>query len=144
MDVNESRGLLLQIINGSPFVKFLGLTRDSFDLENGRITLPWREEFVREQMTKVLHGGVISAILDVQTGFLILLHLANEGTLSHRLAKGGTIDLLVDYLLPGRGRYFVASGNIRRVGKKIAVIETELHSDKQELVALGRATFMVG
>jgi len=52
--------------------------------------------------------------------------------------------LLIDYLLPAKGQYFVASGNIHRIGRKVAVVGTELHNDKQELVALGRATFMIG
>ena len=146
MIANDEVELMLESRNSIPFYKFLGLTRDCFDAENGRITLPWRDELMGNPRTKVLHGGVIAAIMDAEAGFLLSLHFAKASTWTskRKSPSGGTIDLLVDYLLPGKGRYFVASGNIRRIGKRVAVVETELHNDNQELIALGRATFMVG
>jgi len=144
MDVNKDVKLLLEgLSNRVPFLKFLGLTRDSFDDVNGRITLPWRDELMGNSRTKVLHGGVIAAMMDAEAAFILWLHFARESMIASK-AKGGTVSLHVDYLLPAKGHYFVASGSIRRIGKKVAVVETELHNDKQELLALGRATFMFG
>jgi len=41
----------------------------------------------------------------------------------HKLIlKGGTIDLGVDYLRPGRRKHFVASVTILRAGKKVAAV----------------------
>jgi len=146
MVVNEEIELLLQSRNSIPFYKFLGLTRDCFDAENGRITFPWRNEYMGNPKRKVMHGGMIAAFLNAEASFLLSLHFARESTWASKwkLAAGGAIDVRVDYLLPAKGDYFVASGNIRRIGKKIAVVGTELHNDKQELISLGRATFMIG
>ena len=41
----------------------------------------------------------------------------------------GTIDLRVDYLRPGRGKYFVAAGRVVRLGGRIAVAHMELVND---------------
>jgi len=60
------------------------------------------------------------------------------------MAGTSTIDLRVDYPLPGQDRQFVASGAILRVGKKMAVTQMELHNDEQQLIAAGTGTFAVG
>ena len=60
-----------------------------------------------------------------------------------RLAKFGTIDLRVDYLRPGRGKYFIAQGSVLRTGKKIAVTRMELHNDEKVLIAVGTGTYAV-
>jgi uncharacterized protein (TIGR00369 family) len=59
-------------------------------------------------------------------------------------ARVGTIDLRVDYLRPGRGRGFAASGRIMRAGRKVAVVRMEMHNDAQVLVAVGTGTYMIG
>jgi len=63
----------------------------------------------------------------------------------HKLIlKGGTIDLGVDYLRPGRRKHFVASGTILRAGKQAAAVRTELQNEQNELIAVGRRTYLVG
>jgi len=53
------------------------------------------------------------------------------------IIKGGTIDLRIDYLRPGKGEHFIASGKILRVGKKVGVVQTELRNEQDELIAVG-------
>ena len=67
--------------------------------------------------------------------------------MSERLAhfgKLGTIDLRVDYLRPGRGKYFIATARIVRKGSRIAVTHMELHNDEGELISTGGAAYVVG
>ena len=59
-------------------------------------------------------------------------------------AQVGTIDLRVDYLRPGRGERFTASGRIMRSGRKVAVVRMEMHNEDALLVAVGTGTYMVG
>jgi len=144
MDVNENIELLLEgLCNRVPFYRLLGLTRDCFDVENACIRFPWRDEFMGNTRRKMMHGGVISAILDAVGGFVIPLHRIKESTPKEKW-RTSTIDLRVDYLLPGKGRHFVASGSILRFGKRVAVVRMELHNDEQELIAVGMGTFMIG
>jgi uncharacterized protein (TIGR00369 family) len=56
----------------------------------------------------------------------------------------GTIDLRIDYLRPGRGRTFTATGRVMRAGKRVAVTRMELHNAEAVLIAVGTGTYMVG
>jgi uncharacterized protein (TIGR00369 family) len=103
-----------------------------------------RPELVGNPARQILHGGVISATLDVAGGYAIMLSLATEMTgIPTSFPKMGTIDLRVDYLRPGRGKYFVATARIVRKGSRIAVTHMELHNDSGELIATGGAAYAV-
>ena len=62
----------------------------------------------------------------------------------HRFGKLGTIDLRIDYLRPGRGNYFIATGRVVRLGNRVAVAHMDLVNDAGELIATGGAAYMVG
>ena len=61
-----------------------------------------------------------------------------------RIAKIGTIDLRIDYLRPGQGLYFLATGNIMRAGRRVTVTRMELHNHEDVLIAVGTGTYVVG
>ena len=127
------------------FNKHLGLRVESFDPQAPQLRFDMRPELVGNPSRQILHGGVISATLDVAGGFAIMLNLAaamDEPPTS--FPNMGTIDLRVDYLRPGRGRYFVATAKIVRKGSRIAVTHMELHNDEGELIATGAAAYVVG
>ena len=127
------------------FNKHLGLKVESFDAAAPKLRFDMRPELVGNPARQILHGGVISATLDVAGGFAIMLSLAAEMTgIPTSFPNMGTIDLRVDYLRPGRGKYFVATARIVRKGKRIAVTHMELHNDAGELIATGGAAYVVG
>lgn len=127
------------------FNKLLGLRVESFDREAPKLRFDMRPELIGNPSTKILHGGVISATLDVAGGFVIMLGLAHEmDSVPTSFPKMGTIDLRVDYLRPGRGKYFIATARIVRKGSRIAVTHMELHNDAGELIATGGAAYVIG
>lgn len=127
------------------FNKYLGLKVESFDLAAPKLRFDMRPELVGNPARQILHGGVISAALDVAGGFAIMLSLAAEMTgIPTSFPNMGTIDLRVDYLRPGRGKYFIATARIVRQGKRIAVTHMELHNDEGKLIATGGAAYVVG
>ena len=63
---------------------------------------------------------------------------------SERLGNVGTIDLRIDYLRPGLGRYFIATGSILRAGNKVAVTRMELRNDEDAHIAVGTGAYLVG
>ena len=127
------------------FNKHLGLKVESFDPAAPKLRFDMRPELVGNPTRQILHGGVISATLDVAGGFAIMLQLATEMTaIPTSFPKMGTIDLRVDYLRPGRGRHFVATARIVRKGSRIAVTHMELANDAGELIATGSAAYVVG
>ena len=127
------------------FNKHLGLRVESFDPEAPKLRFDMRPELVGNPTRQILHGGVISATLDVAGGFAIMLSLAAEMTgIPTSFPNMGTIDLRVDYLRPGRGKHFIATARIVRKGSRIAVTHMELHNDEGRLIATGGAAYVVG
>jgi uncharacterized protein (TIGR00369 family) len=133
-----------------PFNKLIGMKINNLDLENIRIRFEMRPELVGNFMRGNLHGGVISTVLDVTGGMLAWTGIMKkmEGStfeeITDRFAKIGTIDLRVDYLRPGLGKYFVATGSTLRTGNKLSVIRMELHNDEGILIAVGTGSYVVG
>jgi len=118
-----------------PFNKLIGMKIDNLDLDNIKIRFEMRPELVGNFMRGKLHGGVISTVLDViggmlaWTGIMKKMEGSNFEEITERFAKIGTIDLRVDYLRPGLGKYFVATGSTLRAGNKLSAIRMELHND---------------
>jgi uncharacterized protein (TIGR00369 family) len=130
-----------------PFNRVLGLRIDSLDPEAPRLRFDMRPELVGNPVRQILHGGVISATLDVVGGLAIALaSLAGkaEATPARHFPNIGTIDLRIDYLRPGRGKYFVATGRVVRLGGRVAVVHMELVNDTGEQIATGSAAYIVG
>jgi len=134
------------IENHIPFNKVLGLRLESMDPKAPKLAFDMRPELVGNARRGILHGGVISAVLDATGGFAIMLALAKEPKPGEKLSfpNMGTIDLRVDYLRPGRGKHFVSTGKVVRLGNRIAVTHMELANDEGELISTGAAAYVVG
>ena len=125
-----------------PFNDFLGLTFEAGDDGRLRIRFRMREEFIGNFLRGTLHGGVISTVLDTVGGLTAFVAVLSEGQGEEgvdlgRLEQVGTIDLRVDYLLPGTGEEFVATGFVLRKGRRVVVTRMELHNEKGDLIAVG-------
>lgn len=129
-----------------PFNRLLGLKLASLDPKKPQIRFAMRPELIGNPARGILHGGVISSVLDVMAGAVIHAALIERHGLdeSGAFPNMGTIDLRVDYLRPGRGEHFVATGHVVRMGKRIAVAHVELANDAGELIATGSAAYVVG
>ena len=140
----ELRRAFEQII---PFNRVLGLKLDSLDFKAPRLRFDMRPELVGNPVRQILHGGVISATLDVVGGLAIALasitRKAEEISPQH-FPDIGTIDLRVDYLRPGRGHHFLATGRVVRLGGRVAVAHMELVDDTGEQIATGSGAYIVG
>ena len=96
-----------------------------------------------------LHGGVISAALDALGGSALMVALGEkhpqESTeqVMHRFLKIGTIDLRVDFLRQGLGRYFTASAEITRLGGRVGSTQMRLYNDEGVLIATAAAAYVV-
>ena len=129
-----------------PFNRVLGLKLESLDPKAPQLRIDMRPELVGNPVRKILHGGVISATLDVVGGLAIALaSLAAKPELSTEMQfpNIGTIDLRVDYLRPGRGKHFIATGRIVRLGGRVAVVHMELVNDTGEQIATGSGAYIV-
>ncbi len=133
-----------------PFDRLLGIEIDTLTPTDVKVRIDMREELIGNFIRGMLHGGVISSVLDLTGGLIasveLVKHLENvePDEVARRVARVGTIDLRVDYLRAGKGIYFTASGTVLRKGNKVAVIRTELCNDQNLLIAAGTGTYLVG
>jgi len=141
--------LVRQITDRIPFNRVLGLAIESLEPERATVRLNMRPELVGNFVRGSLHGGAISTTLDYVGGLVAFLGTLKKApsrsvdTLVERFARIGTIDLRVDYLRPGIGAHFIATGYVLRTGSKVAVTRMELHNDAGELIAVGTAAYVV-
>ena len=133
-----------------PFNRLLDIRIPSLTLTDIQVRIDMRQELIGNFIREILHGGVISSILDLTGGLVASMELLKhmEGMemeeIGKRMAKVGTIDLRVDFLRPGKGAYFLATGTILRKGSKVAVVRTEFSNDQKVLIAAGTGTYLVG
>jgi uncharacterized protein (TIGR00369 family) len=115
----------------SPFHRFLGFEVISCADERAEVRLRFREEFLRQDGSSRIHGGVVASLIDVA---------GNLAVYSSVRAGVQTIDLRVDYLRPCRGT-LIARSRAVRIGNTHAVADIEIEDGESVLVAIGRALF---
>lgn len=132
-----------------PFNRVLGLQIESLDFDHASLKFEMRKELIGNYYVGSLHGGVVSATLDVTGGLVAFLGVIKKmrgkptQQTMDRFARLGTIDLRVDYLRPGLGEHFLATGYILRIGNRVAVTRMELHNDEKRLIAVGTGAYQV-
>ena len=147
---SDVHGIVRDLFSRIPFNQVLGLEIQEMTDDHARLSFRMRDDLVGNYARNILHGGVISATLDVTSGLMAFLGVARNirsGSLEEkmeRFSRLGTIDMRVDFLRPGAGAHFVATARVIRSGNRIAVIYAELHNDSDELVASSTCTYLVG
>lgn len=136
--------------NNTPFAKLIGLELHEIEEDCVRARFDMKPELVGNTFQQILHGGVIATALDTvggAMGFVATYRFMKQQGMAReeryaRMARFGTLDMRVDYLLPGRGQRFVVSGFPLRVGKKVFVARMELRNENDDLIAVGTGTYM--
>jgi uncharacterized protein (TIGR00369 family) len=131
-----------------PFNKLLGLKVESIGPDRVKTAFEMRDELMGNYDRGMLHGGVISSVIDATGGLAAFIGIQEKmrgKTLEARLAKSriSTIDLRVDFLRPGLGKRFTATASTLRTGNKVVVTRIELHNDQNELIAVGTGSYLV-
>jgi uncharacterized protein (TIGR00369 family) len=116
----------------SPYMRFLGLEVVHADRGQVEIRLPFREEFLRQDGSDWLHGGVVSALIDIVGDYAVITETG---------VGVPTIDLRVDYLRPARRGDLLAVGRTLRVGRTVSVADVEVRDVSGALVAVGRGCY---
>ena len=133
-----------------PFNRVLGFDINLQKDGTAKLSFQMRDELIGNFLRGNLHGGVISSSLDVVGGLVAFVALLDQNPVksfdegSEQFSKLGTVDLRVDFLRPGLGGSFVATGSILRAGRRIAVARMELHNDRGTLIAAGTGTYSIG
>lgn len=152
MNIDTSLASVLPVLKSvyqdkMPFNRHIGLKIDRLTPDETIIRLEMNSNLVGNYSKNVLHGGVLSSLIDVTGGLMASVEVLKklEGATPDEIAKklGGmaTIDMRVDFLRPGRGEYFLAKGKLIRCGASIALVQTDVFSDSDSLIATGIANY---
>lgn len=121
-----------------PHAQALGMQLVSCEPASGTVLLsqPWREDLVGDPSTEVLHGGVITSLLDTLTAACVI---------ARGVRSQATLDLRIDYLRPATPRIaLVGEASCYRVTRHIAFVRGFCHQgDPEHAVANLTATFML-
>ena len=142
--------IVREVYDNLPFNRLLGLKVAFLEIDRAGFNFTMKNELVGNSVHGILHGGVISAVLDTTGGMTATASAAErmQGHSNEEIAKWiariGTIDMRVDYLRPGRGIQFHSAGTVMRTGRKVAVTRMELKNEENLLIAVGTGTYIVG
>ena len=132
-----------------PFNQVLGIELDELSPERVTMHLPMKPELIGNFVHGILHGGVISSLLDVCGGAMALIgasanhqHLPAAERMS-KLSKLGTIDLRIDYLRPGVGTHFEMQAEVLRLGSRVASTRMEFRAADGKLLSVGAGAYIV-
>jgi uncharacterized protein (TIGR00369 family) len=112
--------------------------------------LSMKKELIGNSVHGILHGVVISAVLDATGGMTATASAVERmqglsaSEIANWIARIGTIDMRIDYLRPGQGTEFVSTGIVMRTGRKVAVTRMELRNQENLLIAVGTGAYVVG
>jgi len=134
-DPEKLRILFEEII---PFNRHLGIRVVDLAEGNATMELTFRTELVGNPVNGVLHGGVISTLLDNCGGLAVWTQIG-----SHDLVS--TVDLRVDYLRPAGPADLLGTGRVVRLGNRVGVVELRAFNRDRptEPVAAGTGVYNI-
>lgn len=129
--------VVAQFSGAIPFVRALGAEVVAVARGVGKMKLAWREDLVGDPRTGVLHGGVVTALLDTASGMAAFSALTE-------VMQIATLDLRIDYLKPPVPREDIhAEATCYRLTRSIAFVRGRAYQDPGGDVAASLATFML-
>jgi uncharacterized protein (TIGR00369 family) len=122
---------LQQVVDGNPYGCWLQLHVHAVTEEGIELRVPGRQEFLGTLALQRLHGGVLSSLVDVATGYAVI-------------ARGGygvsTISLHVDYHRAATLGELCIEGRVVHMGGRICTAEAFIRDANGTLLASGRSS----
>jgi uncharacterized protein (TIGR00369 family) len=111
------------------------------ECRQGRVTvaLPYDAKLVGNPLTRVLHGGAITALMDATCGTAVFVKLKEPTPIA-------TLDLRIDYLKPAApDREVHATAECFKVTQNVAFVRCETYhpGETPDLVAVANGTFII-
>lgn len=143
--------MLMDVYNTKmPFNKLLGIEVTELTLERAVISIDSREDLYGNYIHQILHGGVISSVIDLSGGIIAQAHALSKmkgmtiGEMMHRFSMMSTLNMRVDYLRPGSGKKFECISKVVRAGNKVAVVQMEMTGADNKQTAVGTGSYLIG
>ena len=117
-----------------PFDEFLGFVYERVSPNEVHVTLPLQPLHINS--VGVVHGGIISALVDVAMSNLMD---ADEAGVQQAV----TIDLHTTFLQGAKGKSLTAAATIVKKGRTLMYADCQVVNDENLLVARATGTFFV-
>lgn len=123
---------------GVPHNEALGMQLLGVEGDDVSVMLPYADFLVGNPETGVLHGGVVTTLIDATCGAAVLVKL-------RRMVRVATLDLRIDYLRPARpGKDLVARAVCYKTTRSVAFVRALAHDgDGADPVASAQGTFII-
>ncbi|MEQ8231301.1 MAG: PaaI family thioesterase [Gammaproteobacteria bacterium] len=129
---------LSQPENRSPHGTLLGMEIVSVGDARATLRMPYDAALAGDPATGVLHGGVVTTLLDSASGLAVFVALGRPTSIA-------TLDLRIDYLRPAtRDDALTAECHCYKVTRNVCFVRgVAYHRDRDDAVANCTASFMV-
>lgn len=127
-----------EVMVAMPHGRELGLRLHWSRGGQAKLSVPYDERLVGDPGTGVLHGGVITALLDTACGSAIM-------SVPQKMKSTATLDLRIDYMRPASvGHTVYATAECYRITRSVAFARAvAFHSSPDDPIATATSTFIV-
>lgn len=127
-----------QFVAAIPHALALGMQLEEVGPDGAVISMPWDASLVGDTRSGVIHGGVISALMDTCCGAAVLGHEKSGGATA-------TIDLRIDYMRSATpGQKITATARCYHVTRSVAFVRAwASDEDADNPVATATGAFTV-
>ena len=126
------------LMEGLPFSREIGMRLHSAADSVAVLSVPYDERLVGDPRTGVMHGGMVTALLDTACGSAVMAS-------PERLRSTATLDLRIDYMRPAEpGKAVMARAECYRMTRTIGFARAvAYHESPDEPIASAAGTFIL-
>ncbi|MGL6070236.1 PaaI family thioesterase [Craterilacuibacter sp.] len=126
-----------QLFVSLPHCQTLGMQWVGVEERKPTLKIEWREDLVGNPASGVIHGGVITSLVDTTSAIAVTANLPDFETIA-------TLDLRIDYLTAAKpGKPIFCRAECYRLAGQVAFTRAICYQDSVDLpIAHGVATFM--
>ncbi|MDM7459775.1 MAG: PaaI family thioesterase [Paracoccus sp. (in: a-proteobacteria)] len=135
-DAAEQARIAQSLIEALPQAWALGMSIDHIGAAKATISMTWAEHLDGDPRTGVIHGGVVSAIMDTCFGAAVMAHPSQP-------RPTATIDLRIDYMRAAKpGQRITAKAECYHITRSVAFVRAvALDDDGDNPVATATGAF---